>query len=168
MKLKTCLAILAAVAVVMAVAACTTANSADFGKADGFTNASQAYFYEDYALKGDDLMNAINSFSGFYLLATTNPDGTPQAGYYLYGCLKLDDEYYIQLGLADNQGRENLTANEKAVAVYAAAPDEMPYAMSGARMDLELVTDEETLAALGADEAGVIQFGHIVATYPLG
>ena len=46
---------------------------------DAFTSASVASYYADSALTGDDLMNAINSFSGTYLVCTTNPDGSVNA-----------------------------------------------------------------------------------------
>ena len=42
--------------------------SAAFAEApDTYTSASVADYYGAAALTGDDLMNAINSFSGFYL-----------------------------------------------------------------------------------------------------
>ena len=49
-------------------------------EADAVTSASVADFYADGMLVGDDLMNAINAYSGFYAVASVNPDGTPHAG----------------------------------------------------------------------------------------
>ena len=72
---------------------------------DAVSSASVANFYADYALTGDDLMNAINSTAGFYLVSTTNPDGSPNAAYFIFGMTKLNDQYYLQLGLAENQSR---------------------------------------------------------------
>ena len=75
--------------------------SAAFAEApDTYTSASVADYYGAAALTGDDLMNAINSFSGFYLVCTTNPDGSANAGYFIYGCVKHEDKYYLKMGLA--------------------------------------------------------------------
>ena len=50
---------------------------------DAVTSASVADFYADGMLSGDDLMNAINAYSGFYAVASVNPDGTPNLGFYI-------------------------------------------------------------------------------------
>jgi len=89
---------------------------------DVFTSASVASYYADSALTGDDLMNAINSFSGTYLVCTTNPDGTANAGCSSSACVKNEDKYYIQMGLAENQTKQNLLRTGEALAVYAAEP----------------------------------------------
>lgn len=80
---------------------------------DAFTSASVASYYADSALTGDDLMNAINSFSGTYLVCTTNPDGTANAGVFIFACVKNEDKYYIQMGLAENQTKQNLLRTAK-------------------------------------------------------
>ena len=67
-------------------------------EADAVTSASVNDFYSDGILEGDDLMNAINAYSGFYAVASVNPDGTPNLGFYIYGCVKVEDKYYLQLG----------------------------------------------------------------------
>ena len=90
--------------------------------ADAVSSASVADFYGAAALTGDELMDAINSFSGFYLVSTTNPDGTPNSAYFIYAMRKHEDKYYIQLGLAENQSKQNLLANGEGLAVYAATP----------------------------------------------
>ena len=89
---------------------------------DAVSSASVADFYGQTALTGDDLMNAINSFSGFYLVTTTNPDNSPNAAFFVFGMVKHEDHYYVQLILAKNQSRSNLLANGEGVAVYAATP----------------------------------------------
>ena len=89
---------------------------------DAVSSASVADFYGQAALTGDDLMNAINSFSGFYLVTTTNPDNSPNAAFFVFGMVKHEDHYYVQLSLAENQSRSNLLANGEGVAVYAATP----------------------------------------------
>ena len=89
---------------------------------DAVSSASVADFYGQTALTGDDLMNAINSFSGFYLVTTTNPDNSPNAAFFVFGMVKHEDHYYVQLSLAENQSRSNLLANGEGVAVYAATP----------------------------------------------
>lgn len=139
---------------------------------DAVSSASVSDFYGDYALTGDELMDAINSFSGFYIVSTVNPDGTPLSAFFIYGCVKLDDAYYLQLGLAENQSRENLVANGGGMAVYAASPSgeegAMPYAVSGARMTFELVTDEELLSKLNTQGSETTLFGLITSVRPLG
>ena len=90
--------------------------------ADVFTSASVANFYADYALTGDALMEAVNSQSGCYIVNTTNPDGSPNAGYFIFAIKKLNDKYYIQLGLAPKQSKTNLETNGEGLAVYAALP----------------------------------------------
>ena len=62
---------------VMLVMAALLACAPALAEVDAFTSASVTDFYGDNALTGDELMNAINSFSGFYLVCTTNPDGAP-------------------------------------------------------------------------------------------
>ena len=141
--------------------------------ADTVASASVMDYYGDFAITGDDLMNALNSYSGTYLISTVNADGTPHCGYFIYGCVKHDDKYYLQFGLAENQTRENLIATGKCVAVYAANPDleaedAKPYAMSGARMWGELVTDEALLAELNTTGSDTVLFFEIVAVRSLG
>ena len=139
---------------------------------DTVASASVADFYAQYALTGDDLMNALNSFSGTYLISTTNPDGTPNTAFFIYSMVKLDGEYYLQLGLAENQSKANLLANGCGLAVYAANPSgeegAMPYAVSGARIWFQNVSDEAVLAKLmeGAHEGAM--FYEITAVRPLG
>ena len=106
-------------ALVLAVSAMPAVLAED---TDAFTSASVSSYYGDFALTGDELMNAINSFSGTYLICTTNPDGTPNAGVFIFACVKNEDKYYIQMGLAENQTKQNLLRTGEALAVYAANP----------------------------------------------
>ena len=117
--------------------------------ADAVTSASVADYYGAGMLTGDDLMNAINSYSGFYAVASVNPDGTPNLGFYIYGCVKVEDKYYLQLGLAPNQTTVNVENGSELVAMYGALPAEgATYPTSGARMTLKKVTDEAVLEEL--------------------
>ena len=137
---------------------------------DTFTSASVANFYGDYGLVGDDLMNAVNSQSGCYIVCTTNPDGSPNAGYFIFAIKKLDDKYYLQLGLAPNQSKLNLEANGEGLAVYAANPVEgaKPYAVSGARIRFVAIQDQAVIDALMADARQGAMFFEIVDVQPLG
>lgn len=139
---------------------------------DTVASASVADFYAQYALNGDDLMNALNSFSGTYLISTTNPDGTPNTAFFIYSMVKLDGEYYLQLGLAENQSKANLLANGCGLAVYAANPSgeegAMPYAVSGARIWFQNVSDEAVLAKLMEGAREGTMFYEITAVRPLG
>ena len=85
-------------------------DSPDAEDVDAFTSASVANYYGQYGLTGDDLMNAVNSQSGCYIVNTTNPDGSPNAGYFIFAIKKVEDKYYLQLGLAANQSKLNLEA----------------------------------------------------------
>lgn len=120
--------------------------------ADVFTSASVADFYADSMLSGDDLMNSINAYDGFFCTATVNPDGTPNVGFFIFSCVKLDDKYYLQLGLAENQTKANIANGSDVVVMYAPVPSAQegakPYAVSGARLYLERATDADLLIKL--------------------
>jgi hypothetical protein len=133
---------------ILALALCLATLPA-LAEADAVTSASVNDFYSDGILEGDDLMNAINAYSGFYAVASVNPDGTPNLGFYIYGCVKVEDKYYLQLGLSPNQTTANVDAGSELVAMYAALPEEgATYPTSGARMSLSKVTDETLLEEL--------------------
>lgn len=122
---------------------------AETAETDAVTSASVADYYADGMLSGDDLMNAINSYTGFYAIGSVNPDGTPNIGFYIYGCVKVEDKYYLQLGLAPNQTTVNVDNGSELFAMYAALPAEgATYPTSGARMTLKKVTDEALLEEL--------------------
>lgn len=137
---------------------------------DTFTSASVNNFYGDAALTGDDLMNAINAYNGFFAIASVNPDGTPNIGFYIYSCVKLNDTYYLQLGLSPNQTTANIDNGSQLIAMYASAPTgNMPYATAGARLNLEKVTDADTIAALKEIAPQQTElFYEIVLVRPLG
>ena len=138
---------------------------------DAVTSASVADYYGDGILTGDDLMNAINSYTGFHAVASVNPDGTPNLGFYIYGCVKVEDKYYLQLGLAPNQTTANVDNGSELVAMYGALPAEgATYPTSGARMTLAKVTDEALLAELlkSAPQGFTPMYYEIVAVRSLG
>ena len=137
---------------------------------DTFASASVADYYGAEALTGDDLMNAVNGQSGCYLVSTTNPNGTPCTAYFVFGIKKLDDQYYLQLGLAENQSKANLIANGNGLAVYAANPVEggKPYATSGARIYFEAIEDQAVVEKLSVDARPGALFFEIVEVKPLG
>ena len=138
--------------------------------ADAFTSASVSNYYAQYALTGDDLMNAVNSQTGCYIVNTTNPDGSPNAGYFIFAIKKLNDKYYVQLGLAPNQSKLNLEANGEGLCVYAAlpAPDAKQYCVSGARFYFETITDQAVVDELLKDARQGAMFYEIVEVLPLG
>jgi hypothetical protein len=117
---------------------------------DAVTSASVADYYAAGMLTGDDLMNAINSYTGFYAVASVNADGkTPNVGFYIYSCVKVEDKYDLSLGLSPNQTTANIEAGSELMAMYAALPAEgATYPTSGARMTLQKVTDEALLEEL--------------------
>ena len=87
--MKKLTALLLAGMMVLSLAACGEKKDEE-PSVDSFTSASVADFYGDYGLTGDELMNALNSFQGSYLVSTVNPDGSPNIGFYIYGCVKQD------------------------------------------------------------------------------
>ena len=138
---------------------------------DAVNSASVADYYADGMLTGDDQMNAINSYTGFYAIGSVNPDGTPNIGFYIYGCVKIEDKYYLQLGLAPNQTTVNVDNGSELVAMYAALPAEgATYPTSGARMTLKQVTDETLLEELlrTAPEGFAPMYYEIVSVRSLG
>ena len=144
---------------------------AETAETDAVTSASVADFYADGMLSGDDLMNAINSYTGFYAIGSVNPDGTPNIGFYIYGCVKVEDKYYLQLGLAPNQTTANVDNGSELFAMYAALPAEgATYPTSGARMTLKKVTDEALLEELlkSAPQGFTPMYYEIVSVRSLG
>ncbi len=136
---------------------------------DSFTSASVANYYADFALVGDALMEAVNSTSGTYIICTTNPDGSANAGVFIFAIKKLNDKYYIQLGLAENQTLANLNNNGEGLAVYAANPTgDKPYIVSGARFYFEAIKDASVLAELKKDASESALFFEITEILPLG
>ncbi|MBR2942364.1 MAG: hypothetical protein IKB82_03100 [Clostridia bacterium] len=166
--MKNLLKVLALAALMTAMIVCCAAAE----ETDAFTSASVADFYAATALTGDDLMNALNSFSGTYIICTTNPDGSANAAFFIYSMVKHEDKYYLQLGLAENQSKANLAANGKGVAVYAANPSTeegaKPYPVAGARMRFEAVTDEELSKALNTSGREGAMFYEVVEIRSLG
>ncbi len=136
--------------------------------ADAFTSASVSNYYAQYALTGDDLMNAVNGQAGFYLICTTNPDGSPNAGVFIFAIKKLNDKYYIQLGLAPNQTSANLEATGEGLAVYAIMTADKPYAVSGARFYFETIADQAVVDELMKDARQGAMFFEITEVLPLG
>lgn len=139
---------------------------------DAVSSASVSDSFAQFALTGDDLMNAINTFSGTYVVTTVNPDGTPNAAYFIFSMVKHGEDYYLQLGLAENQSKANLNAGSKGVAVYAANPtgaEGAPaYSVSGARIWFEALEDEAIAAELAAGARPGAAFYKITAVRPLG
>ena len=138
---------------------------------EAVSSASVTDYYGDYALSDDALMDAINRPSGSYVISTVNEDGTPQVGFFVYSMLKDGDTYYLMLGLAENQTRVNLERDKVAMALYAANPEEdaeAQYAVSGARMGLELVTDEKLVEKLNTSGYDTTMLCEVKWVKPLG
>ena len=94
-----------------------------------------------------------------------------QFGFYVYGCVKVGDSYYLQLCLAPNQTTANVDNGSELVAMYAALPAEgATYPTSGARMTLKKVTDEALLEELlkSAPQGFTPMYYEIVAVRSLG
>ena len=138
---------------------------------DAVTTASVANYYG--ALTGDELMNAVNSYTGFYAVASVNPDGTPNIAYFVYGMQKIGDVYYVQLGINPNQTTANIENGSELMAMYGALPAadaQLMTATNGAKMVLKKVDDEEILAELlkTAPEGYTPMYYEVIETRPLG
>ena len=163
--MKKILSILLACALVLACA-CAVAETVDT-----VTTASVANYYG--ALTGDELMAAINSYTGFYAVASVNPDDTPNIAYFIYGMQKIGDVYYVQLGINPNQTTVNIENGSSLIAMYGALPEAdapLQSATSGAKMVLKKVEDEAILAELlkTAPEGYAPMYYEVVETRPLG
>ena len=155
-------------ALLMVVPMVAMAEAVASPSADAFSSASVTNYYEQYALTGDELMNAVNGQAGFYLICTTNPDGSPNAGVFIFAIKKLNDKYYIQLGLAENQTKANLEAEGEGLAVYAVMTADKPYAVSGARMYFVEIADQAVVDELMKDARQGAMFFEITEVLPLG
>ena len=136
---------------------------------DAVASASVNSFYG--GMTGDDLMNAINSYTGFYSISSVNPDGTPNVAFFIYGMAKAGDKYYVQLGISPNQTTTNIENGSALMAMYAAIPAEgATYPTTGARMLLKKVEDEALIAELlkNAPEGYTPMYYEVTETRPLG
>ena len=136
---------------------------------DAVASASVNSFYG--GMTGDDLMNAINSYTGFYSISSVNPDGTPNVAFFIYGMAKAGDKYYVQLGISPNQTTANIENGSALMAMYAAIPAEgATYPTTGARMLLKKVEDEALIAELlkNAPEGYTPMYYEVTETRPLG
>ena len=140
---------------------------------DAFTSASQSNFYGQYALTGDDLMNAVNDWygeaiKGTYLVCTTNPDGSPNAAVFIFGIKKLNDKYYIQLGLADNQSKANLARTGEGLAVFGFPNEGNTFGTGGARFYFTAIEDQAITDELMKDSRATQMYFEITEVMPLG
>lgn len=136
--------------------------------ADGFTSASTRNYYADKALTGDDLMAAANTNAGFYLVCTVNPDGSPNAAVLVFNIKKVEDKYYLQLGMAENQTKANLEAIGEGLAVYAAVVEGETAVATGARIYFKTLEDQAVLDILMQDARQGASFYEITEVLPLG
>ena len=141
-------------------------------ESDTVSSASVADFYADAALTGDDLMNAINAFSGTYLVSTANPDGTPNTAFLVFSMLKHEDKYYLMIGSAENQTKANLIANGNGMAVFGANPDvaggAKPYPIAGARIWFKALEDASLVETLNTSGRPGAMFFEVTAIRPVG
>ena len=135
---------------------------------DVFTSASVANYYGQFGLTGDDLMNAVNSQSGCYIVNTTNPDGSPNAAVFIFGIKKLGDKYYIQLGLADNQSKANLARTGEGLAVFGFPNEGNTFGTGGARFYFTAIEDQAITDELMKDSRATQMYFEITEVMPLG
>ncbi len=88
---------------------------------DAIASASKKFYYAKSSLTGEMLQRLINSHQAAFVLSTTNPDNSPNAGFFIPEMLS---DSTIKFGLADNQTRRNIERTRKAVlTVYKSSPD---------------------------------------------
>ena len=158
-------------ALMMVVPMVAMAEAVQSPAADAFASASTTSSFAQFALEGDDLMTAAQSQTGFYLICTTNPDGSPNAGVFIFTILKHEDKYYLAVGLAPNQTKANLEADGRGLAIYAALPEAgaAQYAVSGARIRFVAFEDQAIVDALSAQlSRSGYMFFEVTEVLPLG
>ena len=110
---------------------------------DGVAGASKKNYYEKTSLTGEKLFEAIKSCKVAFVLSTTNPDGSPNAGVFIPGVVS---DSVLKFGMAQNQTALNIKRTKQAVlTVYQLVEGEsgkknLHY---GARLVLELVESED-------------------------
>lgn len=146
-------------------------NIASMAKVDSISSASTTQFYEDSAISGEELLDAIRNMEGSITLATTNEDGSPNLAVIIPG---VADENTLMFGIAPNQTKINIEERKLAVmSVYIYNPEavEKTDRNIGAKLVLKLVEDEEKITKLTKDTdtpEGAMTFMEIVKVLPLG
>ncbi len=118
------------------LALCATSSFCD-EDIDAVTTASKKFYYAKSSLTGEMLQELINSHHAAFVLSTTNPDNSPNAGFFIP---EMPSNSTIKFGLANNQTRQNIERTKKAVlTVYKASPDaDRKTRHQGARLILRL------------------------------
>lgn len=116
---------------------------AETAEVDAFTSASTLTWYPDHGLDGQELVDAINSYHGFYVVATTNPDNSANLAFVGMKAEMREDGVYVLLGMMENQTCLNLDRTRSGVAYfmndnYSHDPEAQNW--KAARMDLEVVS----------------------------
>ena len=114
---------------------------------DAVTSASVVDYYGTI-LTPAQLVESISAYNGFFAVATVNPDGTPNIGFFIFSAAEHEGKLYLQFGLAENQTRANMENGSAVTVMYAPVPTEGAYATVGARMTCERVADEALLGQL--------------------
>ncbi len=109
---------------------------------DGVTGASRKNYYVKTSLTGQALQEVINSHKAAFVLSTTNPDNSPNAGVFIPA---MASDSIVKFGLADNQTRQNIQRTKKAVlTIYRFLPENSGKKRhQGARLILELMEKDQ-------------------------
>ncbi len=137
---------------------CSAAFGADV---DGVAGASKKNYYQQSSLTGDELLKVIKNRDAAFVLSTTNPDNSPNAGVFIPGVVS---DSVLKFGMAKNQTALNIKRTRKAVlTVYRLLPDQSgKHRHQGARLILELLEGEKA-----QQSARIIQM-KIKRVLPLG
>ena len=87
---------------------------------------------------------------------------------FIFGIKKLNDKYYIQLGLADNQSKQNLARTGEGLAVFGFANEGNTFGTGGARFRFVAIEDQAITDELMKDARAGQMYFEITEVLPLG
>jgi len=157
-------------AVLLLSTGCSGRSQQSKAAVDGVSSASLTH-YEDSSLSQEELMKAIENEEGGCTIATVNQDGSPNLIVAVPG---VADENHLIFGWADNTTKANVKRTGQAMIayyLYDSQAAEKSGRHSGARLRVELETDEAVLKKLFEDNPDLPSIGtvlKITEVLPLG
>lgn len=157
-------------AVLLLSTGCSSRSQQSKAAVDGVSSASLTH-YEDSSLSQEELMKAIENEEGGCTIATVNQDGSPNLIVAVPG---VADENHLIFGWADNTTKANVKRTGQAMIayyLYDSQAAEKSGRHSGARLRVELETDEAVLKKLFEDNPDLPSIGtvlKITEVLPLG
>lgn len=143
-----------------------------------FTTASVPFAKYDKGVTLDEV--ATNVAKGSYLIATTNPDGTPNVGYEIYSYFfkKIGEKFYLSVSTVygtkpSTQSYINLAREGQGVLVWIDQYDYVgnegkAFTTRGIKMWVSKTTDAAAIAELNPDAKATTFVFEVVRTLPIG